>query len=392
MERGPRHRRGVQSAAKKKGACVFAGVRRSGGPSTRPGGGVGAGVAFTVIRPSAIPKCADKHRSGPWRRRIDRDQWLFGRALNIVTTEAVAAVVLHRGTTHMEISVALRSLQTPGGKHRKRISPPFRGLRVLDGDGLPIPVGAANSHRRRGPPAVRSGGGPRAAAVDGLPRLFGSLRPGYAGRTKECGPAIQSERDREFRSKRLRIQLVFPRFSARGRLGCGDREAPRLSSPGARSSGSMGCPRRNPAGGAQVSYFSESRDDGLPDIQAQGGIWGGPRSVLPAGTNPRRTRRAPRHQFWVTRRAPQRWSASLAVNPRMVIFGEDVGQKKAEYTAANAGLGRRNSARHECSNTSLSEEGIIGRGRGYGPPPALMAGTPRSQFRKYADPARRATE
>ena len=73
----------------------------------------------------------------------------------------------------------------------------------------------------------------------------------------------------------------------------------------------------------------------------------------------------------------------LAVNPRASIFGEDVGRKGGVHTAtlglqAKYGEGR-------VFDTSLSEEGIMGRAVGM-----VLAGLtpiPEIQYRKYADPA-----
>ncbi len=73
----------------------------------------------------------------------------------------------------------------------------------------------------------------------------------------------------------------------------------------------------------------------------------------------------------------------LGLNPRALIFGEDVGRKGGVHTAtlglqAKYGEGR-------VFDTSLSEEGIMGRAVGM-----VLAGLtplPEIQYRKYADPA-----
>ncbi len=73
----------------------------------------------------------------------------------------------------------------------------------------------------------------------------------------------------------------------------------------------------------------------------------------------------------------------LSINPRSSIFGEDVGRKGGVHTAtlglqAKYGEGR-------VFDTSLSEEGIMGRAVGM-----MLAGLsplPEIQYRKYADPA-----
>lgn len=73
----------------------------------------------------------------------------------------------------------------------------------------------------------------------------------------------------------------------------------------------------------------------------------------------------------------------LASNPRMLVFGEDVGRKGGVHGATldmQAHFGKT-----RVFDTSLSEDGIIGRSTGM-----ALAGllpVPEIQFRKYADPA-----
>jgi 2-oxoisovalerate dehydrogenase E1 component len=73
----------------------------------------------------------------------------------------------------------------------------------------------------------------------------------------------------------------------------------------------------------------------------------------------------------------------LALNPRMLLFGEDVGLKGGVHTATMGLQASHGAAR--VFDTSLSEEGIIGRAVGL----ALngLLPVPELQFRKYADPA-----
>jgi 2-oxoisovalerate dehydrogenase E1 component len=73
----------------------------------------------------------------------------------------------------------------------------------------------------------------------------------------------------------------------------------------------------------------------------------------------------------------------LAANPKLLIFGEDVGAKGGVH-GATVDLQRQFGA-DRVFDTSLNEEGIIGRSVGM-----AMAGlkpVPEIQFRKYADPA-----
>lgn len=75
--------------------------------------------------------------------------------------------------------------------------------------------------------------------------------------------------------------------------------------------------------------------------------------------------------------------SELRSNPRVLVFGEDVGPKGGVH-AATAGL-QETFGENRVFDTSLSEEGIIGRAVGM-----ALAGlmpVPEIQFRKYADPA-----
>lgn len=73
----------------------------------------------------------------------------------------------------------------------------------------------------------------------------------------------------------------------------------------------------------------------------------------------------------------------LAINPKVLVFGEDVGPKGGVH-GATLGLHEKY-GQHRVFDTSLSEEGIIGRAVGM----ALsgLMPVPEIQFRKYAEPA-----
>ncbi|MEO7713523.1 MAG: transketolase C-terminal domain-containing protein [Gemmatimonadaceae bacterium] len=76
-------------------------------------------------------------------------------------------------------------------------------------------------------------------------------------------------------------------------------------------------------------------------------------------------------------------ASELAANPKLVVFGEDVGRKGGVHLVTE-GLQKRFGERR-VFDTSLSEEGIIGRAVGM----AVSGLMPIAeiQFRKYADPA-----
>ncbi len=73
----------------------------------------------------------------------------------------------------------------------------------------------------------------------------------------------------------------------------------------------------------------------------------------------------------------------LAINPRVLVFGEDVGPKGGVH-AVTLGL-QEKFGPDRVFDTSLSEEGIIGRAVGMAI--AGLMPVPEIQFRKYADPA-----
>ncbi|KWV56695.1 pyruvate dehydrogenase [Rhizobium altiplani] len=73
----------------------------------------------------------------------------------------------------------------------------------------------------------------------------------------------------------------------------------------------------------------------------------------------------------------------LATNPRVVLFGEDIGPKGGVH-AVTLGL-QEKFGKDRVFDTSLSEEGIVGRAVGMAL--AGLVPVPEIQFRKYAEPA-----
>ncbi|MGH2606514.1 MAG: alpha-ketoacid dehydrogenase subunit beta, partial [Anaerolineales bacterium] len=121
------------------------------------------------------------------------------------------------------------------------------------------------------------------------------------------------------------------------------------------------------------------------EIQQVGGMSAelGSRTGEPeaAAREPKRTARAPRVNLIDAVRGVL--EEELESNPRAVVLGEDVGAKGGVH-GATVGLQNRFGP-ERVFDTSLSEEGIIGRAVGM-----ALAGLlpiPEIQFRKYADPA-----
>jgi 2-oxoisovalerate dehydrogenase E1 component len=104
-------------------------------------------------------------------------------------------------------------------------------------------------------------------------------------------------------------------------------------------------------------------------------------AVLPAGNQRPAPPAGPRQNLLdAVRRTLE---VELAANPRLLVFGEDVGPKGGVH-GATLDLQHKFGA-DRVFDTSLSEEGIVGRAVGLAYAGLLPA--PEIQFRKYADPA-----
>jgi 2-oxoisovalerate dehydrogenase E1 component len=125
--------------------------------------------------------------------------------------------------------------------------------------------------------------------------------------------------------------------------------------------------------------FTERRADGSPDLQAQGGQRADG-VTPPAGSPEAHPQGARINMLTAIRRTLEH---ELAINPRVLVFGEDVGRKGGVH-AATLGLQER-FGEDRVFDTSLSEEGIIGRAVGMAL--AGLVPVPEIQFRKYAEPA-----
>ena len=125
---------------------------------------------------------------------------------------------------------------------------------------------------------------------------------------------------------------------------------------------------------SMVTRFVYSEDE----PQIMGGLRGGEK--LPEG-NPTPQPEGPRVNMVTAIR--RTLDHELATNPKMALFGEDIGPKGGVH-AVTLGL-QEKFGDDRVFDTSLSEEGIIGRAVGMALAGLMPA--PEIQFRKYADPA-----
>lgn len=125
--------------------------------------------------------------------------------------------------------------------------------------------------------------------------------------------------------------------------------------------------------------YWEAEPEGAPEMPTIGGL-AAAGITLPAGTDRPSPEPARINLLTAVRRTLEH---ELDLNPRLLVFGEDVGPKGGVH-AATMGLHERFGERR-VFDTSLSEEGIIGRSVGMAI--AGLLPVAEIQFRKYADPA-----
>ncbi|HEX7123697.1 MAG TPA: thiamine pyrophosphate-dependent enzyme, partial [Gemmatimonadaceae bacterium] len=259
------------------------------------------------------------------------------------------------------------SMQTPGGNIAANLAS-FRNLFVRDGDGTE-PAEAARL-LREGVQHARSGEGPALVRLT-VPRLCSHSGPdnqkGY--RTDE---EIAADWARDPLPK-LRRYLV-PRLMAEGDWTALEREVARDVEAGLQ--GARARPAPDPSGIRRFVYAEPLREG---DNEAVGGLPEEVRAGLTSTTIAQPTGENLRFAEAIRRTLQH----ELKVNPRVLVFGEDVGVKGGVHLVTE-GLQKEFGAAR-VFDTSLSEEAIVGRAVGMAI--AGLMPVAEIQFRKYADPA-----
>jgi len=264
-----------------------------------------------------------------------------------------------------DLGISVRGdMQTPGGNIATNLAA-FGNLFIRDGDGTDPHetaslVAECVAH-------VRSGAGPALVHLT-VPRLSSHSGPdnqkGY--RTDE---EIADDIARD-PVPRLRHYLV-PALLSEAEWVELEAEVARDVSAALDEARARAIP--DPSRVAQFVYADDSADD------AFGGLTRAERSRLGGTDEPAADGELLRFAEAVRRTLRH----ELAVNPKVVVFGEDVGRKGGVHLVTE-GLQKQFGA-DRVFDTSLSEEGIIGRASGL----AISGLMPVAeiQFRKYADPA-----
>ncbi len=288
----------------------------------------------------------------------------FWAALTMATTLKLP-MLFYIEDNDLGISVK-GEFQTPGGNIAKNLAS-FEHLLVKDGDGTD-PDEAARLLKEC-VAHVRSGEGPALVHLT-VPRLSSHSGPdNQKGYRSDAEIAADQARDP---LPRLREYLVPALLS--------EKQWKELEAEVARDvDAALSAARARPAPDpANVGAHMRADDrDGSPE--AFGGLprairrsLGGSSAVKEDGAL-LRFAEAVRRTLW----------RELEVNPRVVVFGEDVGKKGGVHLVTE-GL-QKQFGKDRVFDTSLSEEGIIGRASGL----AISGLMPVAeiQFRKYADPA-----
>ncbi|HTW38134.1 MAG TPA: transketolase C-terminal domain-containing protein [Steroidobacteraceae bacterium] len=290
----------------------------------------------------------------------------FWSALNIATTQRLAVLFVIEDNGY-GISVS-SDHQTPGGNIAANLAS-FHNLEVLDADGADTPRTALLVQQAVA--TVRGGAGPALLRIR-VPRLSG--HSGQDTQAYKSSAEIAAEQARDPLA-RLRGALVPAVLTEETWRSLEQRARAEVLEALARVE------REAPPEGAQARrfVFSERRTDGSLEVQSQGGMRA--EGIEPPAGRETPAPEGPRlNMVTAIRRTLEH---ELAVNPRVVIFGEDVGRKGGVH-AATLGLQEKFGA-ERVFDTSLSEEGIIGRAVGMAL--AGLVPVPEIQFRKYAEPA-----
>jgi 2-oxoisovalerate dehydrogenase E1 component len=290
----------------------------------------------------------------------------FWSALTMATTLALP-LLFYIEDNGYGISVP-GSFQTPGGDIAANLAA-FRNLLVRNGDGSE-PLEAARLLQET-VAHVRAGTGPALLRLT-VPRLSGhSAQDTQAYKSKERLAQEQASDPLPKLYQFLRAGVLSPSEIAAI-------EAQVKTDVEAALAAALARPEPDPAGVTRYVYGTGTAG-GAPELQLVGGL--APTGHrFPPGTDVARPEPTRINMLTAIRRTLEH---ELATNPRMLLFGEDVGPKGGVH-AATMGL-QAAFSEQRVFDTSLSEEGIIGRAVGL----ALcgLLPVPEIQFRKYADPA-----
>jgi 2-oxoisovalerate dehydrogenase E1 component len=291
----------------------------------------------------------------------------FWAALNSATTRKLP-MLFYIEDNGYGISVSSEN-QTPGGNIAQNLSS-FNNLFILDGDGCDPQQTA--TYLARGIQHIREGHGPALVRLT-VPRLSGHSGQDTQKYKTDVQVAAEKARDPLPRLQDFVVaeNLMTQEDWATTELKASEDVRTALANVRTR-------PQPDPQN-IERFVFSETDTNGNPELQQQGGLWRDDHRFPPV-TNQPQPESERINMLTAIRRT---LDTELTSNPKLVVFGEDVGPKGGVH-AATLGLQDKH-GKGRVFDTSLSEEGIIGRAVGMAA--AGLMPVPEIQFRKYADPA-----
>jgi len=291
----------------------------------------------------------------------------FWAALNNATTRKLP-MLFYVEDNGYGISVPTE-VQTPGGNIAQNLSA-FNNLFILDGDGSDPHQTA--TYLARAIQHIREGHGPALVRLR-VPRLSGHSGQDTQKYKTEMQIADEKSRDPLPRLQEYVISEHLMTAEDWAVTANQAKQDVRTALANVRKR-----PQPDPQG-IERFVFSETDTEGKPELQQQGGLWRDDHQ-FPQGTTLMQAENERINMLTAIRRT---LDIELASNPKLVVFGEDVGPKGGVH-AATLGL-QETHGKGRVFDTSLSEEGIIGRAVGMAA--AGLMPVPEIQFRKYADPA-----
>ncbi|MDX1637578.1 MAG: thiamine pyrophosphate-dependent enzyme [Balneolaceae bacterium] len=291
----------------------------------------------------------------------------FWSALTIATTQNLP-ILFYIEDNRYSLSVPAE-FQTPGGNIAKNLYS-FKNLRIFDGDGTD--PAETRDLVEQSVAYVRVGKGPVLLHLT-MPRLTGhSYQDNQAYKREE----LLEEEQQNDPLKNLQKNLVPETLSEEEwqALERETREEVRSAVNKARER-----PEPSPQPDDVKRYVFAEQTDGKPEPSLVGGLSSGNHS-FPESSN---TPDTEKNRITFVEAVRRTLAYELETNPRLLLFGEDVGAKGGVH-AATMGL-KNEFGENRVFDTSLSEEGIIGRAVGLAC--AGLMPVAEIQFRKYADPA-----
>ena len=290
----------------------------------------------------------------------------FWAALTMATTQKLP-MLFYIEDNGYGISVP-GDFQTPGGDIAQNLAS-FQNLKIFNGDGTE--PAEAVAILRKAVAQVRSWQGPALVRLK-VPRLSG--HSGQDTQTYKSEAFIEDEIARDPLPKLK--QYLVPGTMSEDDWRTLETEVDRDVEEALKRA--LARPQPDPEH-IHRHVFRETRSDGSPAIQVRGGLAPEGHTFPQSDDQPRSE--GPRINMVTAIR--KTLEVELATNPKVVVFGEDVGPKGGVH-AATLGL-QATFGEGRVFDTSLSEEGIIGRAVGMAE--AGLMPIPEIQFRKYADPA-----